>query len=587
MQSMDMNRFTNYGLPRNCKERILDNEYADYIISYNGDEQEILDYFQGECLKFLDQNLALISIKRQDINLMSVISQLYYMVPKCYGLMDTSSMEESGILRAQNQPVLNLKGRRILVGIIDTGIDYQNPIFQHVNGTTRIRAIWDQSIQTGTPPENIFYGTEYTEEMINQALQARNPLDVVPSVDSNGHGTFVSGIIAGGEDEANDFIGAAPMAELVVVKLKQAKQYLKDFYFIDSEEVYQETDIMMAVYYLLNQAAKWHMPMCIYLGVGTNSGDHAGRGALNEYLTRVNLFPGRFVSLPAGNEGNARRHFSGAVEEGEAYETVEINVGANVPGIILELWGETPNTYAIGLESPYGEIIARIPPNFLLQQKINFLLERTVVEISYVLVEEFSGKQLIFIRMQEPTEGIWKIRVYAVGNIQNDFNIWMPIREFLSEDTYFLRPEPEVTLTEPSTADGPACSTAYNHVTDSLYVEAGRGFTSVGGIKPDFAAPGVNVYGPTATRMPDGRYAYTRRSGSSIAAAHTAGAAALLMEWAETRSNVVRINGEAVKRYLIRGAKRKPDVSYPNKLWGYGTLDLYGTFQSLQQRDVL
>lgn len=582
-----MNRFTNYGLPGNCKERILDNDYADYIISYNGDEQEILDYFQGECLKFLDQNLALITIKRQDINLMSVISQLYYMVPKCYGLMDTSSMEESGILRAQNQPVLNLKGRRILVGIIDTGIDYQNPIFQHVNGTTRIRAIWDQSIQTGTPPENIFYGTEYTEEMINQALQARNPLDVVPSVDSNGHGTFVSGIIAGGEDEANDFIGAAPMAELVVVKLKQAKQYLKDFYFIDSEEVYQETDIMMAVYYLLNQAAKWHMPMCIYLGVGTNSGDHAGRGALNEYLTRVNLFPGRFVSLPAGNEGNARRHFFGAVEEGEAYETVEINVGANVPGIILELWGETPNTYAIGLESPYGEIIARIPPNFLLQQKINFLLERTVVEISYVLVEEFSGKQLIFIRMQEPTEGIWKIRVYAVGNIQNDFNIWMPIREFLSEDTYFLRPEPEVTLTEPSTADGPACSTAYNHVTDSLYVEAGRGFTSVGGIKPDFAAPGVNVYGPTATRMPDGRYAYTRRSGSSIAAAHTAGAAALLMEWAETRSNVVRINGEAVKRYLIRGAKREPDVSYPNKLWGYGTLDLYGTFQSLQQRDVL
>lgn len=583
---MDMGDLQRDELSRRCKEQILSNDYADYIISYNGDETRIREFFQGECLKLLDDNLAIVSIKNQDVNLMSVITQLYHMVPKCYGLMDNSSMEESGILKVQNQPVLNLMGRNVLIGVIDTGIDYRNPLFQNADGTTRIKAIWDQTIQDGAPPENILYGTEYTEETINEALQLANPLELVPSMDTNGHGTFVSGIMAGGEDESADFIGAAPMAELVVVKLKQAKQYLKDFYFIDSEEVFQETDIMMAVYYLLNQASKWNLPMCIYLGVGSNSGDHAGRGALDEYLTRINRFPGMFVSLAAGNEGNAQHHYSGTVEESSDYKTVEFNVGAGEAGLIIELWGKSPNTYAIGLESPYGEVIARIPPSFLYHQEITFFLERTVVEISYVLVEELSGKQLIFIRMKRPTEGIWKIRVYAMGNIWSEFNMWLPIRQFVSKDTYFLQPDPEITLTEPSNAEGPACSTAYNHVTDSLYIEAGRGFTSDGDIKPDLAAPGVNVYGPALQTTPDGTYGYTRMSGTSIAAAHTAGAAALLMEWAGTRRNVVPMNGIKVKRYLIRGADRRPDLKYPNPLWGYGTLDLYGTFQSLQQRDV-
>lgn len=569
-----------------CKERILSNDYAEFIISYNGNAERLRFLYQGQCLKILDNSLAIVSLPLEIEDLMSVIAQYYFVIPKCYGLMETTSMEASGILRAQNQPVLNLKGRNVLVGIIDTGIDYRNPIFRQADGTTRIKAIWDQSIQTGTPPDLISYGSEYTEDMINQALQQENPLEQVPSMDTNGHGTFVSGIIAGGEDEAGGFIGAAPMADILVVKLKQAKQYLKDFYFIDSDEVFQETDIMMAIYYLRIQALKRNQPISIYLGVGTNSGDHAGQGALNQYLNRMNLSPGVSISLPAGNEGNARHHFSGMVSNGNEYQTVELNVGADESGIIMELWGQVPNTYAIGIESPYGEVISRIPPRFQNLQTIEFLLERTVIEVAYVLVEELSGKQLIFIRMQKPTEGIWRFRVYATGNINNNFNVWLPIRNFITDNTYFLQSEPEMTLTEPSTAEGPICSTAYNHVTNSLYFESSRGYTSDGGIKPDLAAPGVDVYGPGIMTGTE-RFPYTRRSGTSIAAAHTAGAAALLMEWAESRTNVIRMNGIQVKRYLIRGADRKPELSYPNPLWGFGTLNLYGTFETLQQRDII
>lgn len=99
----------------------MSNDYADYIIAYNGNREGLRFFFQGECLNILDNQLAIVTVRRNDINLMRVISQVYYMVPKCFGLMDTTSMEESGILRAQNQPVLNLMGRNILVGIIDTG----------------------------------------------------------------------------------------------------------------------------------------------------------------------------------------------------------------------------------------------------------------------------------------------------------------------------------------------------------------------------------------------------------------------------------------------------------------------------------
>lgn len=581
---MSMDISSENGEGRNqCREQIVSEYYADYVISYNGNAEELRTFFQGECLKILDMHLAVVSVRKEESDLMRALENLYYTLPKCYGLMDTSSMEASGIIRIQNQPVLKLRGSGILVGIIDTGIDYQNPLFRKADGTTRIKAIWDQGIQTGTVPAGVGYGSEYTEDRINQALQSENPLEIVPSEDTNGHGTFVAGIIAGNEDETNGFIGAAPDADILVVKLKQAKQYLKDFYFIEETEVYQETDLMLAVYYLQQQATERNQQISIYLGVGTNSGDHSGQGILNQYLDRICTSPGMLVSLPVGNEGNARHHFSGSVAGNDTYEVVEVNVGAEDPGFIMEIWGDVPNTYALGIESPYGEIVRRIPPGFQKQETYRFLFERTVVEVTYVLVEALSGKQLIYVRIQEPTEGIWRFRVYGSGSMENRFHVWLPIRNFVTDNTFFLRPDPAVTLTEPSTALGPIAATAYNHLTDSLYVEAGRGYTISNQIKPDLAAPGVEVYGPGLMR-PDGSYGYVRKSGTSIAAAHVAGAAALMMEWVRIR-RFTRMSGIQIKRYLIRGADRRPDQQYPNPLWGYGTLNLYGTFQGLQQTD--
>ncbi len=85
------------------------------------------------------------------------------------------ALNETGISTVQNYPALNLDGRGIMIGLVDTGIDYTNEIFKDLDGRTRIVGIWDQTIQTGRPPEGFFYGTEYTQRQINEALRSEEP----------------------------------------------------------------------------------------------------------------------------------------------------------------------------------------------------------------------------------------------------------------------------------------------------------------------------------------------------------------------------------------------------------------------------
>ncbi|MBQ8983961.1 MAG: S8 family peptidase [Lachnospiraceae bacterium] len=580
---MDFRLFPENGFDEigDCREAAVQNDYADYILTYNGDREGLQAAFQGQCLTIIDDYLAVVSIPRNDIDLMSLIPQFYSVIPKCYGLMDPTSLEASGIIQVQNQPVLSLSGSGTLIGVIDSGIDYTNPIFRNADGTTRIVSLWDQSVQSGIPPEGFFYGSEYGRTEINRALMTDDPYEQVPSIDDQGHGTFVAGIMAGGRDEAGNYTGIAPDAELLVVKLKSAKEYLKEYYYIGSEEeAYQETDLILAVYYLQLRARREQKPISIFLGLGTNGGDHSGRGPMQAYLNRLATAPGIAITIPSGNEGNARHHTSGILRDSERYRTIEINVGAGDPGIYLEIWGNTQNVYAVGFESPYGEVVERIPPRFYTRQQIPLYLERTVIDVSYSVIEGFTGRQLIVVRLTNPTEGIWRLRLYVVGTFEKNYQIWLPIRNFTPDDLFFLQPTPDTTLTEPSAADACICTTAYNHLTNALYFESGRGYTSLGMVKPDLAAPGVDVYGPSEIA---GRY--VRRSGTSVAAAHTAGAVALLMEWGNLRGNIPLLNGIQIKQYLTRGARRAPAGSYPNELWGNGALDLYGAFETLQQRE--
>ena len=560
----------------NCRDITMSEDYVDLLIPLDG-----ISKANGICGQVIGGMYEVQHWLLGEGQLLPSGNIGYYVIPKLYGLLDTGSMEASGIPEIQNQPILALKGNGVLVGFIDTGIDYQNQVFRNLDGSSRIAAIWDQTIQSGDPPESFLYGTEYTKQQIDEALESENPLVVVPSIDENGHGTFLAGIAAGSESEDGSFFGAAPKSMIAMVKLKPAKRYLRDFFFIkEGADAYQENDLMAGMDYLRKLAEKLDMPLVIGIGLGTNQGSHFGLAPIEQLIRQISSVVGNIVVTAAGNETGRGHHYHGIYPSEQEYEEVEIRVGEEERGFSLEFWARAPEYYSIAIRSPSGEYTPRIVTRFTSSQVLDFVFEETKIYVDYRTVVQGEGDFLILIRFQNPTPGIWTIRVYNSLYINGNYNMWLPMYGFISPDTVFLRPSPDTTLTIPATTGNVIVASAYNHVNGGIYINSSRGYPLSNIIKPDLAAPGVNVYGPLVGNR------FGRMTGTSVAAAHMAGAAALLLEWALVRDNrEILTTGDAIA-FFIRGASRKPGVVYPNREWGYGTLDVYQVFERIRDLSI-
>lgn len=333
----------------NCSEKIISEDYIDFISDYELASKKELDNM-NICFLQIDSLYASLYIPKQLVPRNVLDEYGYKVFVRLFGLLDLSSLEETGVTRIRNIPYLDLRGEGVLIGIIDTGIDYTHKAFLKTDGTSRIVSIWDQSIQGDNPPDGLFYGTEYTMEQINIALQSSDPSSVVPSFDEIGHGTFLAGIAAGNIDLDNDFSGVAPNAELVVVKLKPAKQNLRSLYLLPEDAVcYQENDIMLGVKYLLEVAARLNRPISICIGLGTSQGAHDTNGLLSMYLSSVTQMDGVAVVIAAGNEGNSKHHFESLMRIGTNIETVDLIVGPAEQGFTIEIWGNPPAAYTTGV----------------------------------------------------------------------------------------------------------------------------------------------------------------------------------------------------------------------------------------------
>lgn len=572
-------------------------DIADFIYRQGTSSLQVLE-MQNRilCYDFSSREYAVIYLPLSEVLPITLGKYEYYSIPKLYTLLDTSSMEASGILPVFSQPALANQGEGVLIGFIDTGIDYQNPLFRNPDGTTRIAGIWDQTL-----PENqeelplgvqdpsgllgsISYGTAFRPEQINQALKSEDPLSLVPSQDELGHGTFLAGIAAGGETSSGDFIGAAPKASIGVVKLKPAKQYLRDFYLIRPDApAYQENDIMMGIKYLQLLSQETSMPLVICISLGTNWGSHQGSSPLSSALETASRYTGTVNVIAAGNETGLSHHYSHYLPDRQEWEDVEIRVASGERGFVAELWSDVAELYTIGFISPSGETVSRIPLTLGQDSRVTFLLEKTVLTLSYLPAESGSGRQLIFFRFQDPAPGIWRVRVYNTLYLRGQYHMWLPVQGFASPETIFLKPDPDTTITCPGNTALPITVGAYDHRDGSIYLHSSRGFAIDGQIKPDLAAPGVEVFGPSSQLLPDGAPYLTRRTGTSVAAAHTAGAAASLLSWGIVEGNDPAMNSASVRGYLVRGADRSPAYTYPNREFGYGTLNLYQSFLQLRE----
>ena len=571
-----------------CNVSPASEEIADFIVRYSPRAVDSLyELARTRCVNLVSQEYAIVHAPLSGVLPLSFTQHTYSAIPKLYGLQDTTALEAAGILPVFSQPNLMSTGQGILIGMIDTGIDYTNPLFQNPDGTSRILRLWDQTIESENTPEAVagfqpFYGTVYSQEDLNRALASEQPLELVPSTDTSGHGTFLAGVAAGRQIQSpTTFSGAAPDAALAVVRLKPAKQYLREFFAVPPDaDAYQENDIRAAVAFLLGVAGQYQMPLVLCLGVGTSQGSHSGISPLAMQLQALSATRGFACVTGAGNETGFRHHYFGNLSPDQEYEDVELRVADSTSGFSMELWADVSELYTVGFVSPSGEVIERIPMTVGQETTISFQLDATRILISYQITESSSGRFLAFLRFTGPAPGIWHIRVYPTLFVAGQFHIWLPMQGFLTEDTGFLRPDPDITITDPGNAPLLLTVSTYNHVTGSLYIHSSRGFTATGQIKPDFAAPGVEVQGPG---IPPGTSRLSRQTGSSVATAITAGAVACLFSWGFTQGNDTTLTSISVKSILIRGAERKEAFRYPNRQWGYGTLNLYQAFLLMRE----
>ena len=547
--------------------------YADFIVKYMGNFQEDLGDVPGFSFQKINGIYGVVYAPLTEIGTLNINTYSYSFIPKCYTHMDLGSLSASGITRLQEHPYLQLKGSGTAVAVVDSGIDYRNPVFQNEMGS-RILCIWDQTLE-GDGKE-VPYGRVFWKKDIDQALASGNPLEIVPSVDTDGHGTRMAAIAAGNYFPEENFSGAAPEAILIIVKVKPAKKYLREFYLFPAEaEIFQENDIMTGMDFAVRIANDRRMPLSLCLGIGSSQGAHIGKNPLSLYVDYISQYSLISVSIAAGNEGAARHHYAGRLTDRENQASAELRVGNKEPGFTMEFWGEPPEIYNLSLQSPTGEILDISASLGEVTQELSFVFVETRVKVNYVSIERQTGYTLVYFQFIQPAPGIWRIFVRGRDGQNVGFHIWLPVQGLISEETYFLEPSPYNTVTAPGDSLESITVTAYQYRDNSLYVQASRGFMPDGNVVPQVAAPGVQI------RVPQLNGLYGNASGTSLSAAQTAGAAALLFEWAVIRGNQPYFTGSSVKNYITRGAEREERMQYPNRDWGFGRMDLYHTFELL------
>ncbi len=565
-----------------CEEMIHSEDYMDILIP-----QGQITAPSNSCRQKLGSLYDVLHVPYGPRFFESPYAFSYYLIPKLFGLLDVQSLEASGILAVRRQPVLNLTGEGVIIGFLDTGIEFAADIFRRPNGGTRVVGIWDQTVRGEgiRPPKTLLYGREYTERELDEAVRTQNPYEQIYSRDENGHGTYIASLAAGNEAEDGSFSGAAPEAEIAMVKLKPAKKSIRDYYMIKEEAVaYQENDMIAGIRYLENLAFERKKPLVLCLALGTSQGSHNGNLPLAQTLSAAGSISGSLVVVGMGNETARAHHYSGKFEKGEERQTVEIRVGSEEAnrGFTTELWGFSPDLYSLALRSPGGEYISRVSVRPGKKEVINFVLEGTTVELSYRFVVQESGEFLAMLRFIRPAAGVWTIEVYNDIDFFGTYNMWLPIEPFISAETVFLNPSPNTTLTSPADADNIISVAAYQYRDNSIFLHSGRGYRADGLVRPDLAAPGVDIEGYIPA--PGNTIRKTTRSGSSAATAIMAGAAALLLQWAIVRQVRPILTSQDARAFFVRGAERNPSIVYPNREWGYGTLDMYGVFEEIRSQ---
>lgn len=541
-------------------------DLIEVIVKYTGNVQAVateLDAF----VEILDANYAIFTLLLSDLPQLYSFNEIIYIeLPKNLTYFLRESLNSSCITPVQRQTSFGLNGNGILIGIIDSGIDYTHPDFQNQDGTSRILFLWDQNLD-GNPPQGFRNGSEFTKLQIDEALSSENPREYVPSTDFVGHGTAVAGIAAGnGNSSGGVEKGVAPNSDIIVVKLGHK----------GNTSFARSTEIMRAVKYISYKAEELNLPVSINISYGTSNGSHNGNSLFEGYLDDVSQRWKSCISVASGNEGSSGHHYSKLLTQDET-DTVEFSISENIPHLYMSIWKNFVDTMTFEVISPSGKSTGIISP---FQRVTRRVLDDVLVSVLYGQPNHYNIAQEIYILfrgVKNPiSSGLWNLIVRGVEITYGLFDIWLPTMEEATQYTSFLRPNINNTITLPATAQNVISVGGYNSIINSITDFSGRGtIRNIDYMKPDLTAPAVDI---RTTRAGGG---YDTFTGTSVAAPFVTGSAALMMEWGLLRGNDPFLYGQRIKAFLRKGAERGFGVIYPNPTWGYGTLNLCNTMDNL------
>lgn len=539
-----------------------ENEW-DLIVKYSGSLERVKEL--AARVVELQNEYAIITIRESEIENLAQIPEIEYIEKPKRLFFQVANGRRVSCIDAVQDARFGLYGQGVLTAVIDSGIEYENADFRNEDGTTRIRALWDQSLAPGEgriPPEGYAMGAEYTAEQINEALNQSTLMDrrrIVPSEDISGHGTAVAGIAAGnGRNSGGRYAGAAPRSELLVVKLGNPRQ----------EGFPRTTELMQGIDYVIRKALELRMPVAVNISFGNTYGSHDGTSLLERFIDDLSNIWKSSICIGSGNEAASAGHTSGILTEGRE-EIIQLAVQDNQPAISVQLWKEYTDIVDISLMTPSGVTVGPLQ-EILGPQR--FAVGGTEILLYYGEPSPYSTAQEIYIDMLPRetyiTGGVWRIILTPRKIVSGAYELWLPSENVLNKGTGFLFPTDHTTLTIPSTAGRVITVGAYNALTFVYADFSGRGYTrETNLIKPDIVAPGVDV---TTAAVGGG---YAQFTGTSFATPFVTGGAALLMEWGIVKGNDPYLFGEKVKAYLRRGARPLPGFTeYPNPQVGYGAL---------------
>lgn len=533
------------------------------IVKYSGTLEAVRQ--TARSVTELLNGYAVIVIEEERIGQLAQLPEVEFIEkPKKLYFQTDVGRQVSCIDIVQDMP-LSLRGKGTLIGIVDSGIDYENAEFRNEDGTTRIVSLWDQSVN-GRPPAGYLAGTEYTREQIDAALATEDKevrRQMVKTSDVSGHGTAVAGIAAGNGrgSEGRRFRGAAPEAELIIVKMGAPRE----------GGFPRTTELMRGVDYIVRKAVELRRPVAINISFGNTYGSHDGTSLVERFLNDIADMWKNVICIGSGNEGASAGHVSGKVRR-QISETVELAVQQREPALSIQIWKSYVDEMGVSVISPSGR---QAGPFYEFLGAQRYILGDTELLIYYGEPKPYSVKQEIYLSLlpgkQYIESGVWKIVLTPGRIVDGEYQMWLPTQTSLNMGTAFLQPNSMSTLTIPSTASLAVTVAAYDARTFSYADFSGRGpagmYEGENVLKPDVAAPGVRVTAP----VPGG--GYQSFSGTSFAAPFVTGSAALLMEWGIVRGNDPYLYGEKVKAYLRKGAKQLAGYErWPNALLGYGAL---------------